>query len=80
MKRTTIFGDETVLENLRKLAHQKNTSLSAVIRTALQEYASKHHGAVTVPSFLGIGRSGRKDISERAEELLWSGPHGPRKR
>jgi hypothetical protein len=54
--------------------------LSAVIRTALQEYAGKHLGTAHVPSFLGIGRSGRKDIAERAEELLWSGPHGPRKR
>ena len=80
MKRTTIFGDETVMETLRKVAHKQKTSLSAVIRTALQEYASKHQGTVTVPSFLGIGRSGRKDIAERAEELLWSGPHWPRKR
>jgi Ribbon-helix-helix protein, copG family len=80
MKRTTIFGDEAVLESLRELAHRQKTSLSAVIRTALQEYAGKHQGTAHVPSFLGIGRSGRKDIAERAEELLWSGPHGPRKR
>jgi hypothetical protein len=79
MKRTTIFGDEAVLETLRKLAHKQKTSLSVVIRTALQEYADKHEGTAHVPSFLGIGRSGRKDIAERAEELLWSGPHGTQK-
>jgi len=80
MKRTTIFSDEAVLKTLRDLAHKRKTSLSVVIRAALQEYAGKHQGTANVPSFLGIGRSGKKDIAERAEELLWSRADGPPKR
>jgi len=80
MKRTTIFANESLLETLRDLAKKENMSVSAAIRAALQEYVGKRQGTARPPSFLGIGRSGRKDIAERAEELLWSTPHGQRKR
>jgi hypothetical protein len=79
MKRTTIFADESLLEALQNLARRERRSLSAVVRAALEEYVGKRQPA-HLPSFLGIGRSGRKDIAERAEELLWGAPHAPRKR
>ena len=80
MKRTTIFADEGLLEALQHLAQKEGMSLSAAIRAALQEYVGKRHVGARLPSFLGIGRSGRKDVAERAEELLWSAPHARRKR
>ncbi len=58
MKRTTIFGDEAVLKILRELAHRQKTSLSALIRTALEEYAGKHHGTPNVLTFFAV-REGR---------------------
>jgi ribbon-helix-helix CopG family protein len=78
MKRTTIFADESLLGALQDLARREHMSLSAVVRAALQDYVGKRQAA-RLPSFLGIGRSGRKDIAERAEELLWAVPHGPRR-
>lgn len=80
MKRTTIFADESLLEALQDLARRENMTLSAAIRAALQEYVGKRQATGRVPSFMGIGRSGRKDIAERSEELLWSAPHEPRQR
>lgn len=79
MKRTTIFADDSLLEALREIAREKGTSLSSTIRRALEEFVGRHLPTKRLPSFLGIGRSGRKDIAERAEELLWTTPHRGRK-
>lgn len=80
MKRTTIFVEESLLASLRALAEKEHRSLSAAIRAALEEYLSRRQPVRTLPSFLGLGRSGRKDIAERTEELLWPLPHRERKR
>ncbi|MGE3151166.1 MAG: ribbon-helix-helix domain-containing protein [Nitrospiraceae bacterium] len=75
MKRTTIFADEALLDALRHIAKKERISLSGAIRRALEEFVDRHQGSGALPSFLGIGRSGRKDIAERVEELLWTAPH-----
>lgn len=80
MKRTTIFIDESLLASLRALAKKEQRSLSAAIRAALEEYISRRQPTRTLPSFLGLGRSGRKDIAERAEDLLWTAPHREQER
>lgn len=79
MKRTTIFADESLLDVLRTIARKEQMSLSATIRTALEEFAGRRLAKKALPSFLGIGRSGRKDIAERAEEFLWAAVPARRK-
>jgi metal-responsive CopG/Arc/MetJ family transcriptional regulator len=79
MKRTTIFADEDLLEELRRLAYSTGKSLSDTIRQALEQFINDHSSKQRPPSFLGIGQSGRTDIAERHEELLWATPH-PKKR
>jgi hypothetical protein len=74
MKRTTIFIDEELERSLRDIAQKDRASLSATIRKALEEFSDRHQSARALPSFLGIGRSGRKDVAERAEEFLWTAP------
>jgi predicted DNA-binding ribbon-helix-helix protein len=74
MKRTAIFAEESMLKVLQEIARKERLSLGATIRRALEEFIGRHEGAGRLPSFLGIGRSGRKDIAERAEELLWAVP------
>lgn len=73
MKRTTVFADEDVLKKLREIAKRQNSSLSEVTRKALNEYVSRRRPKRSRLSLIGIGRSGRKDIAERAEELLGKG-------
>jgi hypothetical protein len=80
MKRTTIFADESLLAVVQGIAKKEHVSLSAAIRTALEEYVGRRQASRPLPSFLGIGRSGRKDVAEHAEELLWTAPHADRKR
>jgi metal-responsive CopG/Arc/MetJ family transcriptional regulator len=70
MKRTTVFTDEDVLKKLRQSAMRENSSISEVTRKALHEYVSRRRPKRSRLSLIGIGRSGRKDVAERAEELL----------
>ncbi|MGH7320346.1 MAG: ribbon-helix-helix protein, CopG family [Candidatus Rokuibacteriota bacterium] len=73
MKRTTIFADEDVLRKLREIAKRENTTLSDVVRTALGRYVARRVRRRARVSLVGVGRSGRGDVAERAEELLGKG-------
>jgi hypothetical protein len=72
MKRTTIFGDELVFSGLRELAKDKKVSFSRIIRMALEHFLTiSDKKRKKKLSFVGIGNSGRVDISSNAEDLLW---------
>jgi hypothetical protein len=73
MKRTTVFADDETLRKLREIAKRENISLAQVTRKALTEYVSRRRPKRARLSLIGIGRSGRKDIAARAEELLGEG-------
>jgi metal-responsive CopG/Arc/MetJ family transcriptional regulator len=73
MRRTTIFADEDVLRRLREIAKREYLTLSDVIRAALEGYVSRRQPKRTRLSLIGIGRSGRRDVAEHAEELLGKG-------
>ena len=73
MRRTTVFAEDTVLDALRAIARRRGITLAEVTREALSAYVSKRHGGRKSLSIIGIGRSGRRDIAERAEELLKEG-------
>ena len=71
MKRTTIFADESMLDALKEIARMEGLSIAEVIRQALNRFIADRQRNKRLPSILGIGQSGRKDVSERFEELLW---------
>jgi hypothetical protein len=48
-------------------------SLAQVTREALAAYVSREKGRRRPLSLAGIGRSGRADVAERAEDLLKEG-------
>ena len=73
MKRTTVFADEDVLRKLREIARRENRSFAEVTRKALTEYVSRRRTKRSRLSLVGVGRSGRKDVAERSEELLRKG-------
>jgi hypothetical protein len=73
VRRTTIFADEEVLRKLRDIARRENITLSDVIRAALARYVARRRPARSRLSLVGIGRSGRTDVAEQAEELLGKG-------
>jgi hypothetical protein len=78
MKRTTLFVEESVDHELHALARRKGVPVSALVRESLARYVTEQKRSQTFTlRFLGRGHSGRKDVAEHHEELLWRdlGPH-----
>ncbi len=72
MRRTTIFADDDLLNELKELARDEQRSAAELVREALVAYiANKRESAGKKLSFMGIAESVRDDISEVHEDLLW---------
>jgi hypothetical protein len=67
--RTTVYLDRADYQRLKVIARVQGRAPAALIREAVAEYA-RRHGGRRLPKSVGVGRSGRGDLSERAEELL----------
>jgi putative antitoxin of VapBC-like toxin-antitoxin system len=80
MKRTTVFADERLLQSVEAIARQEGRSLAATVRLALEEFVGRRRVVGALPSFVAMGRSGNRDISTRAEDLLWTPPRRNRRR
>jgi hypothetical protein len=76
MKRTQILLDEDTYERLRREAFGKGESMAAFVRNLLKErFASKakptpKYRSIKDFTFIGAGRSGLKDLSERHDDYL----------
>ncbi len=71
MIRTTVYVDEDVAVALRHRAAVEGRSQAELIREALRRYVEEVEHSER-PPIIGMGRhrSGRADVSDRAEELL----------
>jgi hypothetical protein len=71
MLRTTVYVDEDVAVALRHRAALEGRTQAQLIRDALRKYVEETE-IPEPPRIVGIGRhrSGRRDVSERAEQLL----------
>jgi len=70
MKRTTIFADEELLQSLKHIATKEGVSVAELTRQALTKFIADRQEKKHL-SFLGIGNSGKSDIADRSEDLLW---------
>lgn len=68
-EKTTVYLARPDYGRLKALARQQGRPVAELVREAVAEYADRRAPMVQ-PKSIGIGRSGRSDISERAEELL----------
>ncbi|MEO5511179.1 MAG: ribbon-helix-helix domain-containing protein [Longimicrobiales bacterium] len=68
-EKTTVYLDHNDHRRLKALAAADNRPTAELIRAAVAEYVRRHDAGVSVMS-IGAARSGRTDLSERAEELL----------
>ena len=85
MRRTTILADGELLVEAKHLARMEGRPFTALVHDALTEYIQRHRPRRKL-SFVGIGRSGYADTSERHHEILaqavdpitgWSPDRGP---
>jgi hypothetical protein len=69
LAKTTLYLPEADYRRLKALARREGRATAELVREAVTEYA-RRRGAARRPRSLGAGRSGRGDLSERAESLL----------
>jgi hypothetical protein len=67
--KTTVYLDAADYRRLKALARSQGRSAAELIREAVAEYVRARPDG-PLPRSLGMGRSGRGDLAERAEELL----------
>ncbi|MGH7571902.1 MAG: CopG family transcriptional regulator [Gemmatimonadota bacterium] len=67
--KTTIYLDAADYRRLKALARAEGRTAAELVRQAVAEYTLRRAGRPR-PSSLAAGRSGRGDLSERAEDLL----------
>ncbi len=68
-QKTTVYLDETEYRRLKALARTRGCTPAFLLREAVAEYTARH-APRKLPRSLGAFRSGRRDLSERAEALL----------
>ncbi|HSL82169.1 MAG TPA: ribbon-helix-helix protein, CopG family [Thermoanaerobaculia bacterium] len=68
MVKTTVYLDETIALKVRQIARTVGRSQAEVIRAALETYTREAERPR--PKGIGAYRSGRSDVSEKAEEIL----------
>ena len=69
MDKTTLYLDGNDYRRLKRLAARRRVPPARLVREAIAEYVAAHDRARLARS-VGAFRSGRSDLSERAEDLL----------
>ncbi len=67
--KTTVYLNPEDYRRLKALAKERGRPVAELVREAVAEYAVRH-AKTTGPVSIGVGHSGRGDVSERAEEFL----------
>ena len=70
MKRTTVFAEPQMYQDLRRIAEAQGRPVAAVIRDALGQYVATHRPKGRRFSFTGIGESETGDLSQRVDEIV----------
>jgi hypothetical protein len=69
MKKTTVYLDAEDYRALKRIAQRSGRPPAELVREAVAEYTSKHARATRAKS-IGAFSSRKRNLSERAEELL----------
>ena len=69
MQKTTIYMDEDAYRRLKQLARARRRRPAEMVREAVAEYTARHAPRRKARS-VGAFKSGRRDLGQRAEDLL----------
>jgi predicted transcriptional regulator len=67
--KTTVYLDADDYAHLKEIARAEGRAPAELVREAVAEYSQRKRPHKR-PKSIGIGHSGRGDVSERAEKLL----------
>ena len=62
---------QQALEKLSDLPVEKQEIIARLILQEIEQDEANISEENNLPEFVGIGKSGRKDLSSRTDELLW---------
>jgi len=65
-----IQAEEALATALRQVAEQKETTVDAIANEALRDYLRAQSSSSCSYSFIGIGNSGKGNLSKQAESIL----------
>jgi hypothetical protein len=68
-QKTTVYLDSADYNRLKAIARSRGCAPAQLVREAVAQYAAREMPK-RLPRSLGTGRSGRRSLSERDEELL----------
>jgi hypothetical protein len=68
-QKTTVYLEALSYRELKRLARAQGRGTASLIREAVMEYVATH-SAPARPRTVGGFASGKRDLSERAEDLL----------
>lgn len=69
MQKTTVYLDRVDYRTLKRIAAKTKRPPAELVREAVAEYTARH-APRRAPKSVGAFASGRRDLSERAEDLL----------
>ncbi len=67
--KTTVYLNPRDYARIKAIARAENRATAELVREAVAEYAARHRPR-RVPRSIGVGRSGRGDLSKRVDDLL----------
>lgn len=70
MKPTTIYLPEATEASLQELAQTTGKSIPELIQEVIDAYLIQKSNKL--PKSVGMGSSGRSDLSSQTEQLLWT--------
>lgn len=70
MKPTTIYLPEATEASLQELAQTTGKSIPELIQEVIDDYLIQK--STKLPKSVGMGSSGRSDLSSQTEQLLWT--------
>ncbi len=70
MKPTIVYLPEETEANLQELASKMGKSVSEIIQEVIANYLTQ--SPEKMPRSVGMGASGRSDLSLKSEQLLWT--------
>ena len=68
-QKTTVYLDAADYARLKAIARGRGRPPAELVREAVSEYAARH-APKRRPKSLGMAASGRRDLGQRAEDLL----------
>ena len=69
MARTTMLLDDDLLLEVKQLARARGSTATEIVKEALKAYVGRRR-PTRLLSFTKAGRSGRRSISQNAEQIL----------